>query len=72
MAALYGKGELTVDEEFVAESTISTLHSGRIMKEVDIYGIKGIQPEVTATAYITSFNQIVIDPRDPQKGGFLF
>jgi len=72
MAALFAKGELAVDEEFVAESTISTLHSGRIMKEVDIYGIKGIQPEVTATAYITSFNQVVIDPRDPQKGGFLF
>lgn len=72
MAALYGKGELKHGEEYVAESTISTLHSGRIMKEIDLEGIKAIQPEVTATAYITSFNQVVIDPKDPQKAGFLF
>jgi len=33
---------------------------------------RAIQPEVSATAYITAINQIVIDPKDPQKDGFLF
>ena len=72
MAALYGKGQLDVGEDFVAESTISTLHYGKILKEVRVGEHKGIQPDVSATAYITAFNQIVIDPRDPQRGGFLF
>ncbi len=72
MASLYGRGKLKVGEEFVAESTISTLHYGKILKEVKVGKYKGIQPEVSATAYITAFNQIVIDPRDPQKDGFLF
>jgi proline racemase len=72
MAALHGKGELKVGEEFVAESTISTLHYGKVLKEVKVGKHRGVQPEVSATAYITALNQIVIDPRDPQKNGFLF
>ncbi len=72
MAALYGKGELKVGDEFVAESTISTLHYGKVLREVKVGKHRGIQPEVSATAYITALNQIVIDPRDPQKDGFLF
>ncbi len=72
MAALHGKGDLKVGEEFVAESTISTLHYGKVLKEVKVGKHSGIQPEVSATAYITALNQIVIDPRDPQRDGFLF
>jgi len=71
MAALYGKGELKVGEEFIAESLIGTLHRGRILKEVKIGQHRGILPEVTATAYITGIQQFVIDPRDPLKDGFL-
>lgn len=72
MAALYGKGQLKPGDEFVAESTISTLHYGKILKEVRVGKYRGIQPEVSATAYITAVNQVVIDPNDPQRGGFLF
>ena len=71
MAALYGKDELKVGEEFVAESLIGTLHRGRILREAKIGTHKGILPEVTATAYITGIQQFVIDPRDPLKNGFL-
>lgn len=72
MATLYGKGQLKPKDEFIAESSIGTLHYGRIIKEVDVGGFKGILPEASATAYITAFNQVVIDPKDPQKHGFLF
>ena len=71
MAALYGKGQLRVGEEFIAESLIGTIHRGRIKQEVNIGQYKGILPEVSATAYITGINQYVIDPRDPLKAGFL-
>jgi proline racemase len=72
MAALYGKGELKLGEEFVAESTINTLHYGKIAKEVKVGEYDAIQPDVAATAFITALNHIVIDPKDPQKDGFLF
>jgi len=72
MAALYGKGELKLGEEFNAESTISTIHYGKIAKEVMVGKFKAILPDVSATAFVTAFNQVVIDPKDPLKDGFLF
>ncbi len=72
MAALYGKGELKVGDELVCESTISTLHHCKVLEEVKVGKYRGILPEVSATAYVTAFNQIVIDPMDPLKDGFLF
>jgi proline racemase len=35
-------------------------------------GYSAIFPEVSSTAYITAYNQMVTDPNDPLKGGFLF
>jgi proline racemase len=72
MAALYGKGELKLGEKFNAESTISTIHYGKIAKEVMVGKYKAILPDVSATAFVTALNQVVIDPKDPLKDGFLF
>jgi proline racemase/trans-L-3-hydroxyproline dehydratase len=72
MAAMYGKGELMPGDEIVFESTISTLMKGKIAEKVQVGKYKAIIPDVMATAYITAFNQIVIDPEDPLRKGFLF
>ncbi|MGB9819553.1 MAG: proline racemase family protein, partial [Thermovenabulum sp.] len=32
---------------------------------------KAVIPEITGNAFITGFNQMVIDPEDPVKYGFL-
>ena len=72
MAALYGKGELKPGEEFNAESTISTIHYGKIAKEVTVGKYRAILPDVSATAFVTALNQVIIDPKDPLKDGFLF
>lgn len=72
MAALYGKGELKIGEQFIAESTIGTLHYGKISSELPLGIYKAIIPDVTATAYVTALTQILIDPLDPLKDGFLF
>jgi proline racemase len=71
MAALYGAGELKTGQEVKFESTISTVMTGRIAKEVKVGKYKAIVPDVLASAYITGFTQVVIDPDDPLKGGFL-
>jgi proline racemase len=71
MAALYGTGKLKPGQEIKFESTISTVMTGRIAKEVKVGKYKAIVPEVLASAYITGFTQVVTDPDDPLKGGFL-
>ena len=71
IAAMYGKRELKPKEEVVFESTIGTTMRGRIFKEVNVGKYKAVVSEVLASAYITGFTQVVIDPDDPLKGGFL-
>lgn len=71
MAAMYGKGEIKPDEEVKFESTISTVMVGRISEEKKLGRYDAIVPDVMATAYVTGFTQVVIDPGDPLKDGFL-
>jgi proline racemase/trans-L-3-hydroxyproline dehydratase len=63
-------GRAQAGQEVKFESTISTVMTGRIAKEVNVAS-KAIVPDVLASAYITGFTQVVIDPDDPLKGGFL-
>ncbi|WP_077368525.1 proline racemase [Anaerosalibacter sp. Marseille-P3206] len=71
LATLYAKGKIGIDEPFVYESITGTTFRGRVVKETKIGEYSGIVPEITGRAYITGFNQIVVDPDDPFKDGFL-
>jgi len=70
MAQLYAKGELGPGEEFVHESVIGTLFRGQIVAEAQVGPYPGIVPVITGNAYITGFQQMVVDPRDPFPAGF--
>jgi len=72
MAALYAKGKLGLNEEFVHESVIGSLFRGRLVKETKVGDIAAVVPEITGSAYLTGIHQFVIDPRDPYKYGFHF
>jgi proline racemase len=71
MAAMYGKGEMRPGDEVKFESTIGTVMVCKIAKEQKLGKYDAIVPDVMATAYITGFTQVVIDPDDPLKAGFL-
>lgn len=71
MATLYAKGHLKIGEEFVYESIIGTLFRGRLVETTEVGEFKAVVPEITGSAYITGFNQFVIDPNDPVKHGFM-
>ncbi|MGN0505727.1 MAG: proline racemase family protein [Lachnospiraceae bacterium] len=71
LATLYAKGELGLHEEFIYESITGSLFRGEAVQEVDIEGRKGIIPQITGSAYITGYNEWVIDGQDPMKYGFL-
>jgi|SRR5665648_11860 len=70
LAYLYAKGKLKQNEEFIYESIIGTMFKGKVLEEVQVGEFKGIIPEITGSAYITGFNQFVIDGEDPLKYGF--
>lgn len=70
MATLYAKRKLALNQEFVYESIIGTLFRGRLVDTAKVGEFAAVVPEITGSAYITGFNQFVIDPNDPVKHGF--
>ncbi len=70
MAALHAKGELGIGETFVTESIIGSLFSGKLIKEINVGGIKAVIPEVTGRTFITGIHNFVIAEDDPFKYGF--
>ena len=73
MATLYSKGKLAISEEFVYESVIGTTFRGKVLEAFETDdGRTCIIPEITASAYITGINHMLIDPADKLKHGFTF
>lgn len=71
MAARYAKGGLGIGETFVTESVLGSIFYGKLVKEVNIAGVKAVVPEITGRAFITGIHQFMIDEDDPFKYGFL-
>lgn len=71
MAALVEKGELEIGQDFVYESILKTKFIGKPIEKVKIGEFDGIIPQITGRAFITGFNQFVIDDEDPLKYGFV-
>ncbi len=71
VAAMYTKGELSLGQEFVYESITGSLFRGMAMKEVLLDGKPAVIPKITGSAYITGFNQWMLDEEDPLRYGFL-
>lgn len=70
IATLYAKGKIGIDEPFVYESITGTTFIGKVLRKTKIGEYNGIVPEITGRAFITGFNQLVVDPEDPFRNGF--
>ena len=70
MAQLAAKGKLSVGNEFVHESIIGSLFSGRVEAATQIGDKDAIVPSIGGWARQTGFNTIFIDDRDPYAHGF--
>lgn len=71
MAQLHAKGRLKAGDAFVHESIIGSLFKGRVEREIEIGGRKGIVPSIGGWARMTGLNTIFIDDRDPFAHGFV-
>lgn len=71
MASLFFKGRLGLGQDFTSESIIGTSFSGRLLRKTMVGEIEAVVPEITGQAFITGIQQLVLDPDDPLKHGFL-
>ena len=70
IATLFSKGLLSKNEKFVYESILGTKFKARVLDKTKVGDYEAVIPEITGAAYITGFNQLVIDDDDPVKYGF--
>ena len=70
MAALHAKGQLGLHQDFVHESLLGTLFTGKLVEEVKVGPYPAVIPEITGSAWITGFANYVLDPSDPFPDGF--
>ncbi|MGB4043152.1 MAG: proline racemase family protein, partial [Thermacetogeniaceae bacterium] len=60
-----------LNETFVHQSPAKTLFYGKLIKEVKVGDFTAVVPVIKGEVFITGFNQLIIDRRDPLKKGFL-
>ena len=58
-------------ELFVHESILDTTFTGRLLGVTKVGSYDAVVPEITGSAYITGFNRLVFDSKDPLVSGFL-
>ena len=70
MAVLHARGELALGRDFVHESIVGSVFTGRLVEETTLGGRPAVVPEITGSGWITGFARYVIDPTDPFPEGF--
>lgn len=70
MAQWHAKGKLQIGEDFIHESIIGSLFTGRIEDTTEINGRAAILPSVEGWAHVTGHNTIWVDDQDPYAHGF--
>ncbi len=71
MAMLHARGQLPLEQDFVHESTLGSLFTGRLVGETRVGDYPAVIPTIKGSAYITGFNTLLVSPDDPFPNGFL-
>lgn len=67
----YAKGEIRLGETFVVESILGTIFSGKVVEEAEFGPYAAVIPEISGTAHVMGRNELLIDPADVLRDGFL-
>jgi proline racemase len=70
VAQLYARGRLKLGETIINESIIGTTFTGRVLEETKVGNFDAVIPEVSGRAFMTGFNQWVVEEEDPVAEGF--
>ncbi|MFC2054996.1 proline racemase family protein [Chloroflexota bacterium] len=67
----YARGELDAGEPFVVESILGTCFTGEIIEITKFGPYEAVIPKITGTAHICGRSELLIDPDDPLRDGFI-
>ncbi|MCI0699100.1 proline racemase family protein [candidate division KSB1 bacterium] len=67
----YARGEIGMNESFVVESILGTCFTGEVVETTMFGPYAAVIPKVTGTAHIIGRNELLIDPDDPLRNGFI-
>jgi trans-L-3-hydroxyproline dehydratase len=67
----YARGELGVNEPFIVESILGTTFTGEVVETTKYGPYDAVIPKVTGSAHICGRNELLIDPGDPLRNGFI-
>lgn len=67
----HSRGELALGQPFTVESILGTCFTGEVVETTRFAGYDAVVPKVTGTAFITGRNELLIDPDDPLRHGFI-
>lgn len=75
MAAMHARGQIGINEDFVHESVLGGVFTGRLVDETTItdgkkVSQKAVVPAITGQAWITQHSKVVVDPTDPFPDGY--
>ncbi|MDG1334317.1 MAG: 4-hydroxyproline epimerase [Crocinitomicaceae bacterium] len=70
MAQWHAQGKLKKGDEFIHESIIGSVFTGRIEEETTLFDRPAIIPSIEGWARIYGHNEIIIDDDDPYAHGF--
>ena len=72
LALFHHRGLMSIGSTFVSEGLLGLSFTARIGGETALEdGRPAILPEITGTAYLTGFSQLLFDPDDPMRAGYL-
>ncbi|ETS87043.1 hypothetical protein PFICI_00871 [Pestalotiopsis fici W106-1] len=70
MAVMHARGQLAVGEKVRHVSIIGTEFEGGVLGTTKVGDYDAILPSIKGSAWISSFQQVVLDPQDPFPNGF--
>ncbi|MFP5346185.1 MAG: proline racemase family protein [Actinomycetes bacterium] len=70
-ATLVAKGRLGLGEQFVHESITGGLFTATPLERVQVGPFDGVRSRISGQAFVTGTAEWIVDPRDPQRDGFL-
>lgn len=70
MAQWHAQGKLKKGDEFIHESIIGSIFTGRIEEETTLIDRPAIIPSIEGWARVHGYNEIIIDDDDPYAHGF--
>ena len=71
LALLHARGELKPGQLFRHESIIGSQFDARIEGTTTVGPYEAVTPAISGRGWITSINQLVLDPSDPFQEGFV-